>query len=89
MPQILQEKWRVDELYNGYIVDPLTNLSRKGLWKGFDLGFIDGIVNGIGHFVAEIGERRPARAGRLRPKLRRVHFIGRVVRDWVFYLFRA
>ena len=55
LPKILQDKWRVDELYNGYIVDPLTNLSRNGLWKGFDLGFIDGIVNGIGHFVIEAG----------------------------------
>jgi NADH-quinone oxidoreductase subunit L len=53
MPRILREKWRIDELYNGYIVDPITNLSRVGLWKGFDLGFIDGIVNGIGHFVVE------------------------------------
>ena len=55
MPKILEEKWRIDELYNGYIVDPITNLSRNGLWKGFDLGFIDGIVNGIGHFVMEVG----------------------------------
>jgi NADH-quinone oxidoreductase subunit L len=55
MPQILVEKWRIDELYNGYIVDPITNLSRRGLWRGFDLGFIDGIVNGIGHFVIEVG----------------------------------
>ena len=55
MPKILEEKWRLDELYNGYIVDPITNLSREGLWKGFDLGFIDGVVNGIGHFVSEIG----------------------------------
>ena len=55
MPKILEQKWRVDELYNGYIVDPITNLSRNGLWKGFDLGFIDGIVNGIGHFVMEVG----------------------------------
>jgi NADH-quinone oxidoreductase subunit L len=55
LPAILVDKWRIDELYNGYIVDPLTNLSREGLWKGFDLGFIDGIVNGIGHFVAGIG----------------------------------
>ncbi len=55
MPKILEEKWRIDELYNGYIVDPLTKLSREGLWKGFDLGFIDGIVNGIGHAVAEFG----------------------------------
>ncbi len=55
MPKILQDKWRIDEIYNGYIVDPITNLSRNGLWKGFDLGFIDGIVNGIGYFVIEAG----------------------------------
>jgi NADH-quinone oxidoreductase subunit L len=55
MPKILEEKWRVDELYNGYIVDPITDLSRQGLWKGFDLGFIDGIVNGAGYFVVALG----------------------------------
>ena len=55
MPRILQDKWRIDELYNGFIVNPLTNLSRSGLWKGFDVGFIDGIVNGIGHSVAALG----------------------------------
>jgi NADH-quinone oxidoreductase subunit L len=55
MPRILEHKWRLDEFYNGYIVDPITILSRNGLWKGFDLGFIDGIVNGIGHFVMELG----------------------------------
>ncbi len=55
MPLILEQKWRLDEFYNGYIVDPITKLSREGLWKGFDLGFIDGVVNGIGHFVSEIG----------------------------------
>ncbi len=55
MPRILEEKWRLDEFYNGYIVDPITNLSRNGLWKGFDLGVIDGIVNGIGYFVVALG----------------------------------
>jgi NADH-quinone oxidoreductase subunit L len=55
MPKILEDKWRVDELYNGAIVNPLTNLSREGLWKGFDVGVVDGIVNGIGHFVAALG----------------------------------
>ncbi len=55
MPKILEEKWRVDEFYNGYIVDPITNLSRSALWKGFDLGVIDGIVNGIGYFVVALG----------------------------------
>ncbi|HYJ92561.1 MAG TPA: hypothetical protein VEV84_14725, partial [Pyrinomonadaceae bacterium] len=55
LPQILIDKWRIDELYNGYIVDPLTNLSREGLWRGFDLGFIDGIVNGAGYFTIAMG----------------------------------
>jgi len=55
LPQILVDKWRIDELYNGYIVDPLTDLSREGFWKGFDLGFIDGIVNGAGYFVVALG----------------------------------
>ncbi|HEY8561868.1 MAG TPA: NADH-quinone oxidoreductase subunit L [Pyrinomonadaceae bacterium] len=55
LPKILEDKWRVDELYNGYIVDPLTRFSVKGLWQGFDLGFIDNIVNGAGYAVAELG----------------------------------
>ncbi|MGI8787239.1 MAG: NADH-quinone oxidoreductase subunit L, partial [Pyrinomonadaceae bacterium] len=55
LPKILQDKWRIDEIYNGYIVDPLTRFSVKDLWQGFDLGVIDGIVNGIGHFVTALG----------------------------------
>ena len=55
MPKIMRDKWRIDEFYNGYIVDPLTSLSRNGLWQGFDVGFIDGTVNGIGHFVTALG----------------------------------
>jgi len=55
LPRILVEKWRIDELYNGYIVDPLNTLSREGFWKGFDLGFIDGIVNGAGYFTIALG----------------------------------
>ena len=73
LPKILAEKWRVDELYNGYIVDPITRLSREGLWKGFDVGFIDGIVNGIGHFVIEVGDLVRGTAGRIRPQLRGDH----------------
>lgn len=56
LPKILVDKWRIDELYNSYIVDPITKLSIVGLWKGFDLGFVDGIVNGIGSAVAEFGD---------------------------------
>ncbi len=55
MPTVLEKKWYVDEIYNGFIVDPITNLSRRILWQGFDLGFIDGIVNGAGSFVVALG----------------------------------
>jgi len=56
LPRILVDKWRIDELYNGYVVDPITRLSTDVLWRGFDLGFIDGIVNGIGHFLTGLGD---------------------------------
>ncbi len=55
MPKILEQKWRLDEFYNGYIVDPITSFSRNGLWKGFDLGVIDGIIHGIGQMVTTLG----------------------------------
>jgi NADH-quinone oxidoreductase subunit L len=55
MPKLFENKWYLDEIYNRNIVDPITNVSRKGLWQGFDVGFIDGMVNGIGHLVAALG----------------------------------
>ncbi len=55
MPKLFEKKWYLDELYNGYIVDPITRLSRNGLWKGIDVGVIDGTVNGIGSFVTQMG----------------------------------
>jgi NADH-quinone oxidoreductase subunit L len=55
MPKLFENKWFIDEIYNKGIINPLTNLSRNGLWKGFDVGFIDGAVNGIGSFISELG----------------------------------
>ncbi|NNE67527.1 MAG: NADH-quinone oxidoreductase subunit L [Pyrinomonadaceae bacterium] len=55
MPKLFERKWYLDEIYNKGIVDPITRGSRNVLWKGFDVGLIDGTVNGIGHFVAEMG----------------------------------
>jgi NADH-quinone oxidoreductase subunit L len=55
MPKLLENKWYVDEIYNRLIVDPMTRFSREGLWKGFDLGVIDGVIHGIGQFVTMIG----------------------------------
>ena len=51
MPKLLENKYNVDEFYNKYLINPISNFSREGLWKGFDIGFIDGMVNGIGHLV--------------------------------------
>ena len=55
MPKLFENKWYIDEIYNKFIIDPITRFSRTSLWKGFDIGFIDGAVNGIGSFVAEFG----------------------------------
>jgi NADH-quinone oxidoreductase subunit L len=55
MPKLFENKWYVDEVYNKFIIDPLTRFSQFSLWKGFDIGFIDGAVNGIGTFVAGLG----------------------------------
>jgi NADH-quinone oxidoreductase subunit L len=56
MPSILENKWYVDEIYNRGIVDPITTASRQGLWKIFDVGIVDGIVNGLGAFTAQFGD---------------------------------
>jgi NADH-quinone oxidoreductase subunit L len=55
MPKLLANKWYIDEIYNKYLIDPITRFSREGLWKGFDLGVIDGIIHGIGLFVTTFG----------------------------------
>lgn len=67
MPKILEQKWKLDEIYNGLIVDPLTRLSREGLWRGFDLGVVDGLVNGVGSLVISLsGSLRRIQVGFVR-----------------------
>ncbi|MBC7795676.1 MAG: hypothetical protein H7Z37_02250, partial [Pyrinomonadaceae bacterium] len=56
MPRILENKWYVDELYKKAIISPLSSFSRESLWKVFDIGLIDGIVNGLGAFMMEFGD---------------------------------
>jgi NADH-quinone oxidoreductase subunit L len=48
---LLLNKYYVDELYDAVIVQPIKLLSTVALWRGFDVGVIDGIVNGIGALV--------------------------------------
>jgi NADH-quinone oxidoreductase subunit L len=54
--RFLVHKWYVDELYNATIVRPLAAFSRF-LWRWVDIGFIDGIVNGIGWLVGALAQR--------------------------------
>ncbi len=55
MPRLLENKYYVDEVYDAALINPIKTGSREGLWKIFDVGVIDGIVNGLGRSIAEIG----------------------------------
>lgn len=47
MPKILEDKYKIDELYDEAIVTPIETVSREGLWKVVDVKIIDGFVNGV------------------------------------------
>ena len=49
--RLLLNKYYVDELYDAAIVQPIKQLSTAGLWRGVDVGLIDGAVNGVGRSV--------------------------------------
>jgi NADH-quinone oxidoreductase subunit L len=49
--RLLLNKYYVDELYDAAIVQPIKLLSTRGLWRGVDVGIIDGAVNGVGLLV--------------------------------------
>ncbi|MEO6447065.1 MAG: NADH-quinone oxidoreductase subunit L [Gemmatimonadaceae bacterium] len=54
--RVLEEKYFVDEGYDRAIVQPLVGLSRSVLWKGLDVGLIDGLfVNGSAYLARGIG----------------------------------
>ena len=55
MPRVIEEKYYVDEIYDAALINPINVGSREGLWKLFDVAVIDGIVNGLGRGVAQIG----------------------------------
>jgi NADH-quinone oxidoreductase subunit L len=55
MPRVIEEKYYVDEIYDAAFINPIKVGSREGLWKLFDVAVIDGIVNGLGRGVAQIG----------------------------------
>ena len=64
---LLLNKYYVDELYDAAIVHPIENGSRIGLWRGVDVGLIDGAVNGVGALIrATSAGLRRAQSGSIR-----------------------
>ena len=59
--RVLLDKYYVDEIYDETIVKPLFGISRNLLWRGVDVGLIDGLmVNGsayLARFVGWIGSQ--------------------------------
>lgn len=55
LQKIVANKFYVDEAYNTFIVQPIKNASHFLLWKLFDTGIIDGIVNSVAAIVRWAG----------------------------------
>ena len=55
LQRVVANKFYVDEIYNTFIVQPIRNASHFLLWKLFDTGIIDGIVNGVAALIRVIG----------------------------------
>jgi NADH-quinone oxidoreductase subunit L len=53
---LLVNKYYVDEFYARYIVRPLYTLSESGLWRVFDIGVIDRLVNVVGRVMSLNGQ---------------------------------
>ena len=53
---LLVHTWYVDEFYARVVVRPVYRLSNNALWRAFDIGLIDRIVNGVGRVVRLDGE---------------------------------
>ncbi|HXU10070.1 MAG TPA: NADH-quinone oxidoreductase subunit L, partial [Blastocatellia bacterium] len=54
-PQLLENKYYVDEAYDAAVVQPIKQASRGVLWKFIDVRIIDGAVNGAGVLAGLLG----------------------------------
>jgi NADH-quinone oxidoreductase subunit L len=65
--RLLLNKYYVDEVYDATIVEPIRVVSQEGLWRGFDVKVIDGLVNGTATAVAgSAGALRRIQTGSVR-----------------------
>ncbi|MCL6545116.1 MAG: NADH-quinone oxidoreductase subunit L [Bryobacteraceae bacterium] len=53
--RLVYNKYFVDEIYDRTVVRPVVNGSHSVLWRGVDVGLIDGAVNGIGSWARGTG----------------------------------
>ena len=54
--RVLEHKYYVDEVYDAAVVKPVVGLSRSVLWRGMDVGLIDGLfVNGSAWLMRGLG----------------------------------
>jgi NADH-quinone oxidoreductase subunit L len=53
--RVLANKYYVDEAYDRVIVEPTVGVSRGFLWRGIDVGIIDGLVNGSASLMRGFG----------------------------------
>jgi NADH-quinone oxidoreductase subunit L len=64
---LLLRKYYVDEAYDAVFVNPTLRGSRETLWKGVDVGVVDGTVNGVGEAIrASAGVLRKVQNGLVR-----------------------
>jgi NADH-quinone oxidoreductase subunit L len=54
--RLLVNKYYVDEIYDAAFVNPVVKGSEKVLWAGFDMGLIDGAVNGTAKLIAIVSQ---------------------------------
>jgi NADH-quinone oxidoreductase subunit L len=54
--RLLVDKYYVDEIYDAAVVNPVVKGSEKVLWAGFDMGLIDGAVNGTAKLIAVVSQ---------------------------------
>jgi NADH-quinone oxidoreductase subunit L len=53
--RLVYGKYFVDEIYDGAIVGPIVEGSSTVLWRGVDVGLIDGAVDGVGAWSRSVG----------------------------------
>jgi NADH-quinone oxidoreductase subunit L len=56
MPQVLENKYYVDEFYDEALVNPIEQTSRFFLWKIVDVKIIDGFVNWVARGFAGLAD---------------------------------